>query len=109
VCYNSVPTTAITVTGEGVAQCGESAEGTYTVWADAPPFPMAQTVMQSPRAGEAALSSGLQNSPAQRPSERNVTVQEYHMMPSSTALTTRSVWNPAPQFNPASIKHSLVF
>jgi hypothetical protein len=39
VCYNNASTTAITVTGEGVAQCAEGAVGTYTVWADAPPFP----------------------------------------------------------------------
>jgi hypothetical protein len=38
-CYNNAPTTAITVTSEGVAQCGVGAVGTYTVWADAPAFP----------------------------------------------------------------------
>ena len=38
-CYNGGVTTAITVTQEGVAQCAPGAvAGTYTVWADDPPF-----------------------------------------------------------------------
>jgi hypothetical protein len=38
VCFNSGPTTAITVTQAGIAQCAAGSVGTYSVWADAPPF-----------------------------------------------------------------------
>jgi hypothetical protein len=39
-CYQQAPTTAITVSASGVAQCMPGASGTYTVWAfDAIPTP----------------------------------------------------------------------
>jgi hypothetical protein len=33
VCQQQTPTTAVSVSGSGVAQCGVSASGTYTIWA----------------------------------------------------------------------------
>jgi hypothetical protein len=43
-CYQAsatqeAPTTAVTVTQGGVAQCTPGAVGTYTIWANDPPFP----------------------------------------------------------------------
>lgn len=35
-CYQSQPTTDVTVTATGVAQCASSASGTYLVWGFAP-------------------------------------------------------------------------
>jgi hypothetical protein len=36
VCYQGSPTTEVTVSSAGVAQCGSSASGTYSVFAQAP-------------------------------------------------------------------------
>jgi hypothetical protein len=33
-CYQNAPTTAVTVSSNGIAQCASGASGTYTVWAD---------------------------------------------------------------------------
>ena len=38
-CSNNMPTTAVTVSGEGVAQCAPGAVGTFSVWANDPPYP----------------------------------------------------------------------
>jgi hypothetical protein len=38
VCQNNAASTAVTVSSSGVAQCGSSAKGTYTVFAADPPF-----------------------------------------------------------------------
>ncbi len=38
-CYQEESTNEISVTETGVAQCAPGAVGTYTVWADDPPFP----------------------------------------------------------------------
>jgi hypothetical protein len=32
-CYQGIPTSAVTVSQSGVAQCASGASGTYTVWA----------------------------------------------------------------------------
>ena len=37
-CYQNASTNAISVTKAGVAQCASGAAGTYTVWANDPPF-----------------------------------------------------------------------
>jgi hypothetical protein len=37
-CFQNAPTTAISVTGTGLARCAAGAAGTYTVWANDPPF-----------------------------------------------------------------------
>lgn len=36
-CYENNPTSEVTVSPTGVAQCATGAVGTFTVWADAPP------------------------------------------------------------------------
>lgn len=38
-CYQNQPTSAVTVSSTGLAQCSTGAVGTYAVWADAPPNP----------------------------------------------------------------------
>jgi hypothetical protein len=64
-CYQGAPTTDVTVTTTGTAQCASGAAGTYTVFAfDIPP---AQPV-RSTLAGEDALSSVARSSPAPRQS-----------------------------------------
>jgi len=38
-CYQEASTNAVSVSPGGVAQCTPGAVGTYTIWADDPPFP----------------------------------------------------------------------
>ena len=38
-CYQNAPTSEVSVTSGGVAQCAPGAVGTYTVWANDPPSP----------------------------------------------------------------------
>jgi hypothetical protein len=38
VCQNNAPSTAVTVSSSGLAQCASGAKGTYTVFAADPPF-----------------------------------------------------------------------
>jgi hypothetical protein len=38
-CYQNAPTNAVSVTAGGLVQCESGAVGTYSIWADAPPFP----------------------------------------------------------------------
>jgi hypothetical protein len=36
VCYQGTPTTAVTISSTGLAECGASAAGTYSIFAEAP-------------------------------------------------------------------------
>jgi hypothetical protein len=38
-CYQEAPTSEVSVTQGGVAQCAPGAAGTYTIWANDPPWP----------------------------------------------------------------------
>jgi hypothetical protein len=44
-CYQNAPTSEVTVSSSGVAQCANGAVGTFTVWADAPPIPNGPTCL----------------------------------------------------------------
>jgi hypothetical protein len=46
-CYQFAPTSAITVTSTGLAQCASGAVGTYSVWAN-DPMPLAPGVYSCP-------------------------------------------------------------
>jgi|ERR1043166_4238727 hypothetical protein len=41
-CYQGAPTSEVSVTAEGVAECAAGAVGTYTIWANDPPMPGAE-------------------------------------------------------------------
>jgi len=38
-CYQDAPTSEVSVTTTGLAECASEATGTYTIWANDPPFP----------------------------------------------------------------------
>jgi len=49
-CYQNEATSAISVTG-GLAQCASGAIGTFTVWANDPPFPNIECLAVTPCGG----------------------------------------------------------
>ena len=59
VCYQSAPTSEVSVTTSGLAQCASGAVGTYTVWANDP----------------APLPSGIYNCPAMTACGGGCTIQ----------------------------------
>ena len=61
-CYQFAPTSAISVTSTGLAQCASGAVGTYTVWANDPLPNLATGVYSCPAAGACGGGCTIQTS-----------------------------------------------
>jgi hypothetical protein len=57
-CYQDAPTSAISVTRTGLAQCASGAVGTYTVWANDPPVPLGANCLAMTACGGGCFVAG---------------------------------------------------